>query len=444
MNALPKFTAAVRALRTLPGLMLGGLLLACTPGASTGDAAPGNAQQAAAGPSLTGFHRALSDLESGRRNRLNVVQIGDSHTANDHFSGRLRRLLQERFGDAGRGMMPPGYPFPYWRPYQVQVEQSGWQVVTSNRQGATGAFGLSGHVVRGAKSGDRMTLTASDENAADGGSFDSVELHFFRRPGGGALQVSIDGRFHSEIETGGGAYLLDRKTFDVPAGSRSLELRPRGNGPVDLADWAVYRKKRGVTLTSHGFSGATIEILGRWDWRATTAQLRHLDPGLVILAFGTNEGFAAREKIGDYAGYFASYVDMVRQAVPNASVAVVGPPDANRLPSYCGRGADGACAPLRGGEIASYSAMLNGRDRNLCRWHAPAALGYVRDAQRQVARQKGVFFWDWSQVQGGECGADKFARQGLGHGDHVHMRQDGYWASAERLFEELVRGYRRR
>ena len=39
------------------------------------------------------------------------MQIGDSHTANDSFSGRLRELFQARFGDAGRGVLPPGVPY---------------------------------------------------------------------------------------------------------------------------------------------------------------------------------------------------------------------------------------------------------------------------------------------------------------------------------------------
>ena len=39
-----------------------------------------------------------------------ILQIGDSHTANDSFSGRMRELFQARFGDAGRGVLPPGVP----------------------------------------------------------------------------------------------------------------------------------------------------------------------------------------------------------------------------------------------------------------------------------------------------------------------------------------------
>ncbi len=69
------------------------------------------------GSSLTAFHQALASLEAGRTQRVNILQIGDSHTAGDHFSGRLRELFQGQFGNAGRGMLPPGSPFPYWRPY---------------------------------------------------------------------------------------------------------------------------------------------------------------------------------------------------------------------------------------------------------------------------------------------------------------------------------------
>jgi len=435
---------APRRLPLFAGLLALGLVLACSP--DTGDSGTGGAAAAAPAAQLTGLHRQLNELQSGRRNRVNIVQIGDSHTANDNFSGRLRELFQRQFGDAGRGLMPPGYPFPYWRPYQVKVQQTGsWQVLTSNRVGAEGTFGLSGFVTRGSKSTDSMSLVADNANASDGGSFDSAEVHYFKRPGGGAIQVYVDGRFHSEINTSGGAYLLDRATISAP-NARSLELRPRGNGPVDIADWAVYRRQRGVTLASLGFGGAQINILGRWDWKITAYELKHLDPGMVVLAFGTNEGFAARERLGDYGREFGSYVDMIRHAVPNASIVIVGPPDANRFPSYCGRGggAGASCAPLRGAEIENYTAMLNGRDRKLCRWHAPAAIGYVREAQRAAARQRNLYFFDWSRVQGGECGADRFARDGLGHADHVHMREAGYHLTADRLFTELMAGYRRR
>jgi hypothetical protein len=35
---------------------------------------------------------------------LAILQIGDSHTAADYFTGEVRRILQARFGDGGRAI----------------------------------------------------------------------------------------------------------------------------------------------------------------------------------------------------------------------------------------------------------------------------------------------------------------------------------------------------
>ncbi len=436
-------------LRSAAALLAAAVLVLATAACLSQSAAEdrrGDQQVAAQPPNpgqLANFHKALADLRSHRIGRVTIVQIGDSHTATDHFSGRLRELFQQRFGDGGRGMLPPGSPFPYWRPYQVEVSQTGgWQVLSSNSNGNgnAGIYGLSGFVVRGRSRDDSMTLSA-----AEGRTFDRVEVEVMRQPGGGTLDVFIDGRSAGAIDTRGAVYDILRRSFDAP-GSAHVELRPRGNGLVDVADWAVYRRTPGVVLTSHGFSGAQINLLGRWNFHLVAEQMRHLRPALIIVAFGTNEGFAPQEQLGDYAGEFRERLLTLQRAAPGASIVIVGPPDANRLPGYCGRniGDKRPCVPLNRAEAASYSSLLANNDRKLCRWHTPAAVDYVRQAQQQVARQLNMYFWNWAAVQGGTCGADRWARQELAHRDRVHMRQDGYWQSADQLFAALMRGYRGR
>ncbi len=127
---------------------------------------------------------------------------------------------------------------------------------------------------------------------------------------------------------------------------------------------------------------------------------------------------------------------------------VVGPPDADRLPDYCNiRGASRetvGCRPLSGVEAADYAQLLRSRSRSLCQWHPPAGLAIVKAAQQQAARRYGAYFWDWSSVQGGACGADRWVGTGFEHSDHVHMYEAGYEMSADKLFAELIRGYRGR
>ena len=63
-------------------------------------------------------------------------------TANEAFSGRMRELLQQRFGDAGRGFLPPGIPYRYYRPAQVTVQSSGFTVISAFSPSTRGPFGL--------------------------------------------------------------------------------------------------------------------------------------------------------------------------------------------------------------------------------------------------------------------------------------------------------------
>jgi lysophospholipase L1-like esterase len=395
-------------------------------------------------PELAQFHRRLADLKAGRIERLTILQIGDSHTEAEHFSGHLRERLQARFGNAGRGMLAPGAPAAYWRPYQVRTRQSGdWRVFTSNKtEHAPLPFGLSGFITRGAGPAATMVL----ETAEDTPPFSTVEIGYYRKPDGGSFAVLVDGKPVGEVDTQGGAYAMARHTFTPPAPGRTLELRPLGNGSVDIADWATYRNVRGVVLAAQGFSGAQVGIMDRWDWKETVpAQLAELDPALILLAFGTNEGYAPKSRLQDYERLLEERVRALQAAAPNASLVLLAGPDANRIPKYCG-GAPGAhdrtpCTPLSADEVAGYDAAFFRSDRSLCRWHTPGSYDLVRNAQRAVAGRTGVYFWDWLEVQGGYCSAYRWEQAGLVHKDRVHMKKEGYWRSADALYAILLRGF---
>ena len=71
---------------------------------------------------LNGVFEALSEAEAGRGQApVHILQIGDSHTAGDRITGRLRTALQGRFGDGGRGVLPPGIPYAGYSPMRVEV-----------------------------------------------------------------------------------------------------------------------------------------------------------------------------------------------------------------------------------------------------------------------------------------------------------------------------------
>ena len=402
--------------RWLP-VTLGVLLGACMPQTS-----PGSRDEP-----LAPLFEALLALERGHRHHpVVVIQLGDSHTAGDRFSGHLRTLFQQRFGAAGRGVLPPGVPFDHYRPRLVAAAMTdGWTVSNSFRDGTPGPFGLSGFRLSASAPGARMTLRSTET-----AGFDVAAVEYLRRPGGGSFTVRVDGRPVARQPTGGDT--VEAAWLDVPiaAPGRFMAVSPAGDGPIELMSWTVERRRPGVVYDSHGIVGATIHILGDWDADTMARELRRRDPAMIVVAYGTNEGFHDSLDPAAYEAAFAERLASLRRLAPRSALLVVGPPDANRLAQGCGTAVAG-CDPLGAAEP----------DR--CRWHVPPNLAMVREAQRRTADRLGARFWDWSAVMGGDCGTHRWAtaEPPLAYADHVHLRNEGHRLSAERLFAELMQHY---
>ncbi|MDM1549589.1 peptidoglycan-binding protein, partial [Empedobacter falsenii] len=57
---------------------------------------------------LKTFFEKVQKMIRSKEGKINIVHIGDSHIQADFFSGRMRSLLQDRFGNGGLG-----FAFPY-------------------------------------------------------------------------------------------------------------------------------------------------------------------------------------------------------------------------------------------------------------------------------------------------------------------------------------------
>jgi len=387
---------------------------------------------------------ALEEIERGSaRKPIDLIQIGDSHTANGAFAGRMRELFQERFGGAGRGMLQPGIPFDYYKPQLVTVtEPLRWSLASSFHQNAREPWGISGTRETGQRPAEHMVLTSTED-----GGFSHAFVEVLRQPGGGRLDVAIDAVPGIPIATGSSDTGSGWISIPAPPGSHELSLTPHGDGPVDILSWGTEREGAGILYENFGIIGATVDIMGRWDKDIVAAELAQRDPALVVIAFGTNEGFAPNVDPVAYHTLYAERVGMIKAAAPNAALVVIGPPDGNRLYRR-ERGQIGACVPRVAGDAqiaVSSTRQANARSGARTVWAPPPKLAEIRTAQREVAAQNGWYFWDWSAAMGGPCSMHRWTSfdPPLSAEDHVHLRQDGYRKTAELLFNELMAQYDR-
>lgn len=227
---------------------------------------------------------------------------------------------------------------------------------------------------------------------------------------GGLCQPHGLGTFFDALARGGPIRIVQFGDSHTAGGhiTGSLEWRLSARFP-----------RREVRLTSRGVVGDTL--------RGLQAHEPLLDPGqptpdLVILAYGTNEGFDDALDPAAYDRLMRDQLDRLRRLYPRTALLVLGPPEAMR-----GEGG-GTCVGDPEG-----------------RWRAPVMLGVVRDVQHRVSADMGVAFWDWRGRMGGACSAHALSMgvEPLMRGDHVHFTGAGGDWIGGLLFDDLMSAYAR-
>lgn len=337
----------------------------------------------------------LERLNRGENVKFRILQVGDSHTAGDHFTHELRQRLQQKWGDGGIGWVYP-HAVSGQRNAQVLHSGSGWQLLSSRKDRADFPFG--GILSR---SGNGGRVTVSPRQPVSG----EQRITITARPmfADQALTVS-DGQGQTAAalpNLGSNAW----QYFSFHA-SLPLSYRAQAGDIWEIGHINIENDRPGVVVSAMGINGAQ---LTQWSgWRSDWPQdLSATQADLVILAYGTNEAFNNRIDIAQTKEAWASAVRRIREALPGAGILIVGAPESLR-------GKQGRCGTR------------------------PAPLDAVQQMQREVAQQEQIFFWSWQEAMGGPCSMKNWIGQGLGARDGVHFTAQGYQKAAGQLAEDII------
>jgi hypothetical protein len=381
---------------------------------------------------LAHFYDALRKLEIRHSSKpVTVVHLGDDHIAGDRFSGDLREQFQSRFGRAARGMLAPGL-FPA---RGVKFDRGGhWKAFSSAED--AGVFGLTGVKLAASSPDAWMRLTAVDE------PFEWVEITLETGPRFGAAVILIDGEAKA-VSTASSS--SDWKKIRLAKPGRELTIRAKGDGEIRVHSWTLGDSRPGVNYVNLGLPKATGLTAQRWLAPLMAADLKALEPSLIVLGYGSVEGFDDTLNTPAYEQRLFEVVTRLKTAAPQASLLIIGPPDSSRMPAFAAAqgGGTNACRGLTAAETARYIRFMQKEDMRLARWHAPPKLAEVRDVMRRVAAHTNAYFWDWSKIMGGVCGIHAWvhAEPPLAAADHVQLTSEGAKRSARSLFNELMGGY---
>ncbi len=383
---------------------------------------------------LSDFYAALQALETGKsREPVTIVHFGDQQIAADRFSGDLREQFQSRFGRAARGLLLPAVQ----EARGVRFDRGGTWRFLSSAEGSAGLFGISG--IKASATGNDAWMRLITTEAP----FEWVEVTLETGPRFGSVIVSVDG-VAKTIATN--SPTSDWKTVRISRRGREVTIRSRGDGEIRVHSITIGDDKPGVQYVNLGLPKATALTVERWSPALVAADLKRLNPKLVILSYGTVEGFDDSLNISAYQHRVLQAVAQIKTAAPEASLIIIGPPDAARMPSFAVTSGGGmnACRALNQTELLRYERWMRKGDARLARWHAPPKLWEVRETLKRVAAHVKAYYWDWSKIMGGPCGIHAWVHSNppLASPDHVLLTAEGAKRSARAFYNEILSGYR--
>lgn len=337
----------------------------------------------------------LQRLNRGENVKFRILQIGDSHTAGDHFTDTLRRRLQEKWGDGGLGWVYP-HTVSGQRNAQVLHGGSGWQLLSSRKDRAE--FPLGGILAR---SGSGGSITVSPRKPAAG----EQRITLTARPVFANHSLTVTGAGGGTAATlpnlGGGNWQYFSFNAALP-----ISYRAQAGDIWEIGHINIENDRPGVVVSAMGINGAQ---LSQWQgWRSGWQEdMSATQADLVILAYGTNEAFNNRIDIPQTREAWSQIIRQIREALPGSGILIIGAPESLR-------GRQGTCGTR------------------------PAPLDAVQQMQREVAEQEQIFYWSWQDAMGGPCSMKNWIGQGLGARDGVHFTAQGYLKAAEELADDII------
>lgn len=371
--------------------------------------------------SLDSFFAELDLLNAGKDTVINIIHLGDSHIQAGFFSGQMMRLMQSRFGNAGRGWIAPlkitrtNEPTDYFITSFVKE----WTPGKRTQKTPQCPVGPGGMGIRTESPFVNFDIIIAPNNGA-GYQFDRVVQYRGEKAmpmlPGGTIKDSV------EIIRSDTAFLpgIVADTFQISFLTDSLQLQstrrktgtdsllPAGNFDNLYYGFNLTNGKAGILYHSIGLNGA---MFVNYTDANYVRQLALFNPSLLIVSLGTNETFGRRFSTDEFTGQVEDFMYLVKKYLPETAVLLTTPPEC-------------------------YKRVWVNKKRT-----------YVRNNQTEkaasaivhVAGKQGVACWDMFTATGGKNSSKKWLDGKFMGRDRIHFNKEGYHKQGTLLFNALLK-----
>ena len=361
--------------------------------------------------SMSDFIKELMDLLHGKDTVINVVHLGDSHIQAGFLSGRTMRLLQNSFGNAGRGWVAPFKLSKGNEPpdYFILSNVKEWIAGRCIQPNPKCPWGIGGIGIETKAKDIDFRLIIAPKNG-QGYSFNKVLL-YRASDAVKMMPVNLDTSMvtvsacnsqpfeNMMIDTFATSCLVD--TFAV----RSIQS---SNEASLYYGFQLMNGNAGILYHAIGVNGARYVD---YTHRAYIRQLSLLKPSLLIISLGTNESFGRNFNQETFELQVHALICLIREELPGTSVLITTPAE-------------------------TYKSIYVNKKRQYVRNENIAKIAEVLSAYTE---REMLACWDLYAISGGANSCKKwFDAKMLGR-DRIHFSRDGYEEQGILLYKAIAR-----
>lgn len=348
---------------------------------------------------LHAFYSKLARLDSiALQETVRIVHIGDSHIQGDFLTRELRNALQKQFGNAGRGLVFPHRLTKSNESYDFRSQSDNrWQWTSLRSRKRSVDPGIAGTSMYSSDELLELNIKMTQRDSTDN-SFDYLQLicRNDSSPHIAFLSTNIEPRRIVGFATD--------TLYHIPLQQAATSISIQTTANLVIDGLVLGKNSQGIQYHVIGVNGAHFA-----DFNSSAtfyAEMHLLQPDLILVSLGTNEGVNA---------------GITTQAVEREA--------ANML------------AKIRAAGVTCPVALLTPFDNYYRRRKSNSNLKKVQQGIRNAAQNNNMACLDMYGITGGFGSAEQWRAKSLLTSDRIHYTAAGYRLQGQLIFNTLINSY---
>ncbi len=351
----------------------------------------------------------LNKISIDSMNTHSVVHIGDSHIQADFFTGKLRKLFQNEYGNAGRGLVFP-YVFAKTNGHsdaKFPANNCVWsnlKIVKAKEYDNIGIPAIQLNLISNSNCG--FQLKYKDDSSATNKGFSELELIFK-----GDAKIRIQDTYGISLKEKNDTIIdgLIHRVFlsDFPVEIVDFQI-DKISAEFELKGMLLKKRNPGIFYHSIGVNGA--EFIDYIQNEKFFRELAILKPELIVVSLGTNESVSNIDSLTFY-NYLTSFYNYV---LPYKATLLFTTPADNDKRKRVGK-----------------------RKKKRTIFVSNPKAEWMGQQMMFFCKEKNIACWNMFEVMGAENSMKLWVNNELAARDHLHFSKKGYSLQAELLYQAI-------